>query len=205
MEKITYLSGCVRREIVGMRGDLGFMVTPLMGNAPDLARVPWAADTGCFAQPERHDDDAYLAYLDRRPRETCLFATAPDVLGDAVATLERASGMLPRIRSLGFRAALVAQDGLERERIPWDDFDTLFIGGSISWKLGTAAYELGLEAKTRGKHLHWGRVNSLRRLSRAKKNGADSADGTFLAFGPDRRLPELCGWLDVVNGQGVLL
>ena len=58
----------------------------------------------------------------------CLFATAPDVVGDAQATLRRAY-MLGWIRYAGLPAALVAQDGLEHLAIPWDDFDALFLGG----------------------------------------------------------------------------
>lgn len=188
-----------------MRDDLGFILTPMMGNAPDLTKVTWAADTGCFSQPEKHSDEGYLTYLDRRPRETCLFATAPDVVADAEATWERSRPMLWRIRELGFNAALVAQDGIENMRIEWERFDTMFMGGTTEWKLGPVAYEIGIEAKRRGKHLHWGRVNSLRRLWRARKNHADSADGTYIAFAPDLLLPRVCKWLDAVNSQGVLI
>lgn len=205
MGEITFLSGAVRPEMIGMRRDLGFILTPMMGNAPDLTRVKWGADTGCFSQPEKHDDQRYLDWLDKRPRKTCLFATAPDVVGDAMATWERSRPMLPQIRELGFNAALVAQDGIESMSVRWDSFDVVFMGGSTEWKLGPVAFEFGLEAKAQGKHLHWGRVNSLRRLWRARKNHADSADGTYIAYGPDLLLPRVCRWLDAVNAQGVLL
>jgi hypothetical protein len=69
------------------------------------------------------------------------------------------------------------------------------------WKLGAAARALTAEAKARGKHVHMGRVNSLRRLRYADAIGCDSADGTFLAFGPDINLPPLLGWLRAVNDQ----
>lgn len=41
-----------------------------------------------------------------------------------------------------------------------------------------------------------GRVNSGRRLRTAAWFGADSVDGTYLAFGPDTNLPRIQGWLD---------
>ena len=41
-------------------------------------------------------------------------------VGDAAATLTRSAPMLPRIRALGYPAALVAQDGLEHLAVPWD-------------------------------------------------------------------------------------
>jgi hypothetical protein len=40
-----------------------------------------------------------------------------------------------------------------------------------------------------------GRVNSLRRLRLAARDGYDSVDGTFLAFGPDKNLPRLLAYL----------
>jgi len=82
--------------------------------------------------------------------------------------------------------ALVAQDGLESLPVPWEDFDALFIGGSTAWKLSEAARELCQEAKRRGKWVHMGRVNSLRRMQVAEAFGCDSADGTMLRFDPNR-------------------
>jgi hypothetical protein len=103
--------------------------------------------------------------------------------------------MLPRIRVLGFPAALVAQDGLERLDVPWAAFDVLFIGGSTEWKLGEAARALVARAKARGKWVHMGRVNTRTRLRYADAIGCDSVDGTRLAFGPDDNLPRVLRWL----------
>lgn len=202
---MMYLSGAVRAELEGRRPDLGFMVTPEMGNAVDLTASTWAADNGCFTHPERFDLERYLGWLAARPPHTCLFATAPDVVGDAKATLERSAPVLPRLRALGYRAALVAQDGLEALPVPWDSFDVLFIGGSTAWKLSDAALELVREAKRRGKWVHVGRVNSYRRLRLFTDAGADSADGTFLAFGPSANLPRLEAWLNRLQSQPSLL
>lgn len=202
---MIYLSGAVRREIVEGLPNMGLMLTPMMGNRPNLDRVWWSADTGCFSQPEKHDDTKYLDWLDKRPRKTCLFATAPDVVADADATWERSKRMLPQIRELGFNAALVAQDGIEHMPIRWESFDALFLGGSLAWKLGPVAYEVGIEARLHGKHLHWGRVNTLRRLFMARKARADSCDGTYIAFAPDLLLPRMKRWIERVNAQAVLL
>jgi hypothetical protein len=132
----------------------------------------------------------------------CLFATAPDVVGDAAATLRRSERMLPLIRCYtGFSAALVAQDGLEDLDVPWEEFDALFIGGSTGWKLGPAARRLVAEAKQRGHWVHMGRVNSFKRLRYADAIGCDSADGTFLTYAPDANLPRLLAWLSDVNDQ----
>jgi hypothetical protein len=170
------------------------MVTPRMGQMPPEGQ-PWAADNGRFAAPQDYTDESYLAWLERMPVASCLFATAPDVVGDAAATLALSVPMFDPIRRLGYRVALVAQDGLEALTVPWDDFDALFIGGTTAWKLCEAAHTLAAEAKRRGKWLHMGRVNSLRRVRLAKAMGCDSVDGTFLRFGPDRNLPRLRRWL----------
>jgi hypothetical protein len=197
---IVYLSGAVRSDLPP---EVGVMITPMMGNALPPDHV-YACDTGCFNAPEKHDDDAYLAWLDKLPRDRCLFATAPDVVGDAVATLERSAPMLPRIRAMGFSAALVAQDGLESLPVPWESFDCLFMGGTTAWKLSEDAYRLMAAAKARGLWVHAGRVNSLRRLRAMEMGGADSADGTFLKFGPDVNLPRVVAWLDALKRQPAL-
>ena len=80
----------------------------------------------------------------------------------------------------------------------------LFLGGSTDWKLGPAARALTAEAKRRGKRVHMGRVNSLKRLRYADAIGCDSADGTCLTYAPDANLPRLLAWLRDVNDQAPL-
>jgi hypothetical protein len=176
-------------------GLLDTIMTPAQGNRlPD--GVTWAADNGCFGKGFP-GEAAWMAWLEKHSEhaDRCLFATAPDVVGDAQATLTRSLPHLPAIRALGYPAALVAQDGLEDLDVPWDAFDVLFIGGSTDWKLSPAAAGLVREAKARGKWVHMGRVNSRRRWSYAEYIGCDSVDGTFLAFGPDTNLPRLTNWV----------
>lgn len=177
-----------------MRGEIGMLATPNEGRAP-LPGVTWAADNGCFSK-NYVGDERWFGWLTEHAghADRCLFATAPDVVGDAAATLARSAPWLPRIRQLGYPAALVAQDGLEALAVPWDDFDVLFIGGSTEWKLGPAARAIVAEAGRRGKPVHMGRVNSARRYRYAALLGCASADGTFLAFGPDRNLARMAAW-----------
>jgi hypothetical protein len=205
---MLYLSGAVRPEIV--RGEIpkvGLMLTPNMGNRPDLSRIAWAGDTGCFSSSAGFDLTRFLDWcrLMKPYQATCLFMTAPDVVGDAVATWQRSKDVLPAIRAMGYRAALVAQDGIERTEIDWDAFDVWFTGGSTAWKLSETAYALAAEAKARGKWLHMGRVNSLRRLTAAAVGGYDSADGTYLVFGPDKNLPRLREWLAQLDRQSFMI
>lgn len=170
------------------------MARPGNGHTP-LPGQTWAADTGLFGSYGKHyTNAAYLDWLAGHPRETCLFATAPDVVGDAAATLALSAPMYAPIRALGYPVALVAQDGLEDCAIPWDDFDALFIGGTTAWKLGPEAARIAAEARSRGKHVHMGRVNSLRRMVYAESIGCDSADGTYLRFDPTMRKGDPSAW-----------
>lgn len=191
-----YLSGALRAELWDRVDLFGALLTPEGGNKLP-AGVMWGSDTGCF-NPKvsaRFKLDKYLAWLAGKSPRSCLFATAPDVVGDAPATLARSIEALPAIRALGFPAALVAQDGLENLPVPWSTFDCLFIGGTTDWKLGAGARVLAVEAKRRGKWLHVGRVNSYTRVAYcAEALDADSVDGTFLKYGPAVNLPRLRGW-----------
>ena len=175
---------------------IGVLCRP--GNAVHLnisAYQAWAADNGCFSPSGKpFDAERWFTWLSGIDPAGALFAVAPDVVGDAVATLERSTPWLSRIRGLGFPVAFVAQDGIENTVIPWGSFDALFIGGSTEFKLSNRARRLTRKAKNRGKHVHMGRVNSKRRFDIAASWGCDSVDGTFLAFGPDLNLPRLLSW-----------
>lgn len=180
-------------------GQLGMIATPAAGNRVETG-VDWIADNAAYTG-RYPGDDRYLTWLTNRAahRRRCAFATAPDIVGDAAATWARSQPMLPRIRALGYPAALVAQDGLEHLDIDWTAIDALFLGGSTAWKLGAAAARLTAHARSLGLHVHMGRVNSLRRLQYAATIGAHSVDGTHLVYGPRRKLPELLGWLEQLN------
>jgi hypothetical protein len=194
-------------------GTLGYIDTPAQGNKRP-AGVVWCADNGCFS--DKWDQEKWWQFLvdNAHDAATCLFAVAPDVVGDAYATTVRFRKWWQRIRALGYPVAYVAQDGLEKLRgntvgggltfpVPWDSFDVLFIGGSTNWKLGEAARGIVAEAKGRGKWVHMGRVNSQRRFEYARAIGCDSADGTYLTFGPDTNLPKLLAWTRLNNQPGL--
>lgn len=186
---MLYLSGSVRGGYVGP-----VMRTPNGGTRCD--GFAWAADTGCFSQPRKYSDDRYLSWLEAQDLTDCLFATAPDVWGDGLATLEVARPVLPRIRALGIRAALVAQPGLTPDLVPWDEIDALFIGGPDDWHRSSTVRDLATEAKSRGVWLHEGRVNSWRRFERARALRCDSVDGTYLRYDPDlKSSPGPEGWM----------
>lgn len=215
-------------------GELGCILTPKQGKtAPDGAE--WVADNGCG--PGRDGmgrgwvgRQRFLAWLEmlagRQDMSLCQFAVAPDVVGDAAATVTRSAPYLPLIREMGYPVAFVGQNGLTSGMVPWDSVDVLFLGGSAEcvtcewvrpvtdretvscpvcgraleeWKMGAAAAALAREAVSRGKRVHMGRVSSLLRMEHALFIGCDTVDGTHLTNQPDVTLPEVLGWQRTVN------
>ncbi|WP_433635563.1 hypothetical protein [Nocardia sp. CA-120079] len=209
-------------------GVLGGMATPNQGNVL-IAGARYGFDSGCFGKGYP-GDRAWMEWLaemaDKTEAKQRLWATAPDVVGDAVDTAKRARPWLNKIRHLGFPAAYVAQNGARC--LPWDEFDVLFLGGVLEcpsclgrrhigdkrvrrakcvrcrqvmaeWKLSHAARDLTLEAMHRGKTVHMGRVSSEIRIVYAVRAGVDSADGTYLTKGPDINLVNLLRWLDRID------
>jgi hypothetical protein len=157
------------------------------------AGIPWAADNSAFSD---FDAEAFLGMVDRLAGiPGGLFVVAPDVVGNAAATLDAFARWAPEVHARSLPVALAAQNGLERLPVPWDDLDALFVGGipepgqRVDWKLSPAAAQLVADAKARGKWTHMGRVNSLRRIEYAKAIGCDSADGSKFAQFTDTWLP----------------
>lgn len=234
---IRYLTGSSNPAIMAVAHErnIGLLAQP--GNSYDLLvkHYPyWAADNGCFAQGEDFQLEDYLQWLKRNQDQwlkrnqdqasSCLFATAPDFVGDMLRTWARSVDVLPELRAMGFPAALVGQNGLRYDYqtdslhvcrddrdptswggvvIPWDSFDWLFLGGDDRWKLSLVRqHTLVWAAKLHGKRVHMGRVNSYHRLQQAQWFGCDTADGTFLKFASRENqaagVTRLTAWLDKV-------
>jgi hypothetical protein len=202
---LTGSSGPAVRRVARRRG-IGLIVQPGTGIAQIEHYPYWAADNGCFNPDTYIGDDRWLEWVDRLPRAGCLFVVIPDVArrpdgslgGDPVATWHRFQQLAPKVKALGFPVALAAQDGIE-DMANLDDqlaaTDCLFIGGSTPWKVNTGIAVAAM-ARAAGCWTHMGRVNTAERYRLACANLIDSADGTFLGFGPDANLPRLTRWLD---------
>tara|TARA_R110000764_G_scaffold234695_1_gene328722 strand:+ start:184 stop:741 length:558 start_codon:yes stop_codon:yes gene_type:complete len=157
----------------------------------------WAADNGCFS--DKWDSTQWLAWLNRKAG--ALFATVPDVVGDAAATRLRWDEWHATVAASGHLPAYVLQDGQDDVDVPWDDAACVFIGGSTEYKLSESARRHAAEARRRGLWVHMGRVNSYKRLSMAADWGCNSADGTLLAFGPDILVPKLLSWITRIHTE----
>jgi hypothetical protein len=212
---VLYLTGVTNDadEPALISAGIGLVTTRFTkGYLKRIPRYPWhSVDIGMGYS----EADEYLDYLDRVPRDRCLFAVSPDCYPDAIESLRRGMEYAGIIREMGFPVALVAQDGAERLTWPWDAFDVLFVGGERNkehprqeWKISRAAEDLCREARNHGKWVHMGRVNSLWKMERARAMGCNSADGTFVKYRrrhmgdehptvrAERGVAELGRWLD---------
>lgn len=175
-----------------VRDGFGQILTPPVVCEPRYSA--WCADNGMFTG--KVGKSSYLPWLGGMLpyRSSCLFATVVDVVGDAVATLDYYRLWAWRIRVLGYPVALVAQDGLESLRWP-PEYDVLFVGGSTDWKMSDAADWCIRRAKSMGKWVHVGRVNSRSRLRHFWLIGVDSVDGTHVVYEPDVAYERIESWL----------
>lgn len=159
---------------------------------------PWGCDCDVFG-PHGVELGRYLDLLDRLEpyTATSLFVTLPDVPGDGAATLDSWEEHLYIFVGRGFPLAYVLQDGCETWPFP-EGCSAVFLGGTDPWREVHAAPLLARAAR-QGLYVHVGRVNSARRCRALAPLGADSVDGTWLAWrseGLEKSLGTIGHWLD---------
>lgn len=154
------------------------LLTPTSRRLPQRINEPFAIDNGAFAGFNYKE---FFSLLDREEerRKLCRFVAVPDVVASARRTLELFDMYFPLMSQ--WPLALVAQDGLEDLRIPWENIAAIFIGGTTEWKLSVHAQRIIKAAKALGRWVHAGRVNTPARFEYFEALGADSIDGTGLA------------------------
>lgn len=158
--------------------EVGQLLTPLTRYKLRHPDKPWGIDNGSFSEFKHKNFQSLLA-REEHHKERCLFVAVPDVVGSAIRTLEIFDIWSPKL--VGWKIALVCQDGLENLPIPWDRLDAIFIGGSTFWKTSPYVQQIIKAAKILGKHVHAGRVNDPSRWKFFEDLGADTADGTGIS------------------------
>ena len=191
------LSGATTFE----RGEqVGHLVVPKSWNRPEsLGLIPgrWAMDNGAFAG---FDPGAFVRMLEAfHGYRGELFVTAPDVVGDAAATFALWSFWSHLLEGLRRRPAYVVQDGITPDLLP--DAPAYFIGGTTTFKESEQVARVCAYAKARGIWVHWGRVNTKRRMAIAARAGVDSYDGTGWSMFPEARVPKAIAWSNAIEAQ----
>lgn len=180
---------------------IGRLITPRHVNnlAGTVSRGhPWAADSDGFRGVHLGRYHKMLSLLAEN-HDGCVFVAAPDKITDAEETTWLFYKWYQHIRDLGLPVAYVLQDGVTASSVPWDECQALFVGGSTDFKLGRDAARLVQIAKSSGKWVHMGRVNSYERAMYAKSIGCDSFDGSKWGRWPDKHIEELVMILNEVS------
>ena len=144
----------------------------------------WCMDNGVFTGKFKEATFWKKLTAMRAHQSTCVFVVAPDVVANAIATMNEYRYWGCRLQADGWRVAFVAQDGQELFPFP-PEFDCLFVGGSTNWKMSDAAMDCIRRAQAIGKWVHVGRVNSQKRMRHFQLAGVDSVDGTTVCFAPN--------------------
>ena len=110
------------------------------------------------------------------------------VVGDAELTAHRFEQWAPALERRGLPVGLVVQDGFSAPKLrrwlerSWHRIDALFVGGSTEFKLSEEAAGWARIGAAHGKWIHWGRVNTTKRIEYVIGTGAcDSFDGSGFA------------------------
>jgi len=192
-QPLVLVSGATRTR---RPAHVGYFIEPKRWGVPEslpLEPGRWAMDNSAFGGG--FDEGAYVRMLERfSGQRGCLFVTAPDVVGDAAATLARWPFWSRLLTGLGYPPAFVAQDGLDPDQVPWRELGALFIGGTTAFKESHQVRSLCAYARARGTWVHWGRVNGRRRYELAVLAGADSLDGSGFSRWPDTNIPLIADW-----------
>ena len=144
----------------------GWLVSPQTYGIPSGIKNgdKWAGDNLCFTSA--FTPDWFTMWLSKMYlfRETSLFIVVPDVLGDCWATLDRWQIWYSRL-SVDWAVAFVGQDGQPIYKLPWDNMDVYFVGGTDDWKDGAESLAIVRECRNRGICVHVGRANTHSRLT----------------------------------------
>lgn len=178
--------------------------TPLTRNK--VANCVWALDNGCFSN---FNEKAWRAMLDEADDLSCdfekptppKFVTLPDCVGSAQRTRELFD--IFYLQTVGFKRALVIQDGIANVEIPWNQISTIFVGGTDAFKVSRECMDACKVGKLLGKWIHVGRVNTWRRV-RNWVGIADSVDGSGMSRF-DARLEEVLTYIKNENPQSDFL
>ena len=158
----------------------GQLLTPLTNY--QNAKGVFAVDNGAFSG---FDSAAFERLLLRnlKHKESCLFVTVPDIVGNARRTRELYFQFTQKLfmKPWTDKWSFVLQDGMEDFPIEWYAMRNLFVGGTNAFKDSSAAYDIVKTAKALDVPVHVGRVNTFKRYETYAALGADTCDGSGVA------------------------
>ena len=191
---------------------VGLLVTPSGRKNIDqqLSHHPYiiGVDNGCFTADSLDAwnlaEQRFIDLTYRLNPRNVAFVASPDRVADAEMTLELFHGWRSHFCHLGLRTALVLQDGMTEQDVPWSALEAVFVGGTDQYKFSPDSYRICQRAKQLEKWVHFGRVNSKRKRALADDFHADSVDGLQWSFYTQKYLAQGVEWTKSIKGQGRL-
>jgi hypothetical protein len=139
-----------------------------------------AIDNGafsCWINGKPFDGEKLLRILEQYETVPVDFVVCPDIVAGGLSSLQFSLEWEERLR--GWPLYLAVQNDmpeLDVERA-MEDFDGLFVGGTMDFKYKTSEIWIAL-AHEHGLKCHIGRIGTVHRLQWAERIGADSVDST---------------------------
>ena len=168
-------------------GSVGVMLSPSYFRKVPIDRwMPFVLDNGAFiAWRDKQPWDAAawreMIQFVRMTGLTPRWATVPDVVADAAATIERWHQHADEVLRLGWPAAFCVQDGMRPADVP-QQASIVFVGGTDRWKFPN------LPAWTDSfPRVHCARVNAPEMIEACERLGCESIDGTGWFREPSRK------------------
>lgn len=187
-------SGVLIKRLV----DLGFGEMTARGELPPR-RTPWAYDNGAFSDWRagiRFDERRFEMDLRQIERAEVRpdFLVVPDLVTRGRESLDFSLAWLERLPERCCPYYLAVQDGMEPAEVldATNDFDGLFVGGSLTWKLRTGEVWAAI-ARHRNKPSHAGRVGTFSRLRWAIRCGFTSVDSCLPLWSEENLLRFVAG------------
>lgn len=171
------------RKLVARLAELGIGEMTQPDEYPPRRR-PYVLDNAAFKSFKAGrplDEEAFRVALDACKQDPPAFVVVPDKVAAGMESLEYSMGWVEECRERsGAPCYLVVQDGMEKRDVEYalDNFDGLFVGGTLGWKIRTGEKWVTL-AHDHGKPCHIGRVGTPRRVKWALRIGADSIDSSL--------------------------
>lgn len=176
----VYLGKTCSKKLIERLNGLGWREITQTKEVPPK-RTPFALDNNAFGAWKNNtpwDPEAFKrGVMDCvRRKLTPDFVVVPDIVAAGRASLDFSLSWVPWLR--GFAPLYLAvQDGMFLDEVAsiLDNFDGVFVGGSLEWKIDAGFWWVSL-AHARGMQCHVGRISGRARVRLVKSWGADSID-----------------------------
>lgn len=189
----AYVGQTRKAATVRMLAKAGIGECTVRGEMPPR-RATWFYDNGAFGDWRAQRSFNVVQYMrDLRKItywshvEKPAFIILPDLVARGLESLAFSLDWLEETERAGAPIYLAVQDGMteaDLEQLP-ASITGIFVGGSLEWKLETAAAWIKW-AHARGLKVHIGRVGTIDRVRWARSIGADSIDSAFPLWTEER-------------------